>query len=284
MELKNRLVVGGAVVTLVGICIFLSTLSWGWCFFGIALAALVAIALWEYFQLAKVKGLSPPVATSIIGSSLYILIMTLVGVPSVLPTFVLAATLGIIIVQYFFSGEKPFINIAIAFFGICYITVPLSLIIKITYFFPPNSLYNGTLWLVYLLVVTKMGDVGGFLVGTKWGKRKLAPKISPAKTIEGLMGGIIGSALASVVLALLFDGTPFVALGISVWAALILGALIAVVGQFGDLAESLLKRDAGVKDSNRLPGLGGVLDMVDSLLFTAPLIYFFMCIRFQGVT
>ena len=125
-------------------------------------------------------------------------------------------------------------------------------------------------WLVtYLILVTKMGDAGAYVIGRMLGRHTLIVRISPRKTIEGFIGGVVTSTATAVVAAPLvgrFTGAP--------WMAWYVGALLGVLGQFGDLAESLLKRDCQIKDSGVLwPGLGGVLDVIDSLLFTAPVFY-----------
>lgn len=154
-----------------------------------------------------------------------------------------------------------------SFFGICYVAIPIGLSFKILYFLGSE----GRIWLFYLLVVTKITDVAAYFGGRLFGKHKLAPMLSPKKTIEGAVTGFIAATFVSALFCLLVRELRLT------WAeSLWLGALLGVIGQLGDLAESLLKRHAGVKDSNRLPGLGGVLDMLDSLLFTIPTIYFFL--------
>ena len=133
---------------------------------------------------------------------------------------------------------------------------------------------DGRFWVTYLLVVTKITDVGAYFAGNLWGRRKLAPNISPKKTIEGAVFGLVCACGASFLFYVGTDyGSPF-HLGGYEWV--FLGLLLGAVGQFGDLSESLLKRDANKKDSNALPGLGGVLDALDSVLFNAPIIYIYL--------
>ncbi|MCC5846939.1 MAG: phosphatidate cytidylyltransferase [Verrucomicrobia bacterium] len=127
---------------------------------------------------------------------------------------------------------------------------------------------NGLLLLLTLIVVAKMVDNGALLVGSLWGRRHFAPKISPNKTVEGLWGGlIIGTATAMLLGIFLLQST---------WLfGLIFGLLISPLAISGDLAASYLKRKAGVKDSGTLlPGIGGVIDLMDSILLSAPLGYF----------
>jgi phosphatidate cytidylyltransferase len=164
-------------------------------------------------------------------------------------------------------------SIALGFFGLCYVAIPIGLIFPIL--FPsPQMGGEGRYWLIYLLVVTKITDVGAYFGGKLLGKRKLAAELSPGKTITGALFGFFSAIIFSLLFYRMRFLFPFISFTLveSLW----LGALLGCLGQIGDLAESLLKRDAGVKDSNRLPGLGGVLDMLDSLLFTIPVVYLFL--------
>jgi phosphatidate cytidylyltransferase len=136
-------------------------------------------------------------------------------------------------------------------------------------------------WLVlYVIMVVKVTDIGAYFVGSAVGRHKLAPRVSPGKTWEGLAGGVFAAGLAAVFLA--WVGGIMVADGArDVWPgparAAFFGIVMAVTGQLGDLVESLLKRDAGQKDSScSIPGFGGVLDLVDSPLFAAPLAWWML--------
>jgi phosphatidate cytidylyltransferase len=122
---------------------------------------------------------------------------------------------------------------------------------------------RGLAWLLFVIVVTWLSDTGAYLIGRATGRHPLIPRISPKKTIEGFAGGLLCAAATAVIASSAFG------LDIPWWAAIATGLLISVVGVFGDLAESLLKRQAGVKDSGTLiPGHGGMLDRLDALLFT----------------
>lgn len=130
----------------------------------------------------------------------------------------------------------------------------------------PWTIRAGAGWLLFLLAVVWSFDSGAYFGGRRFGRRKLAPMISPGKTVEGVVAG-------AVVAGLVGAGAGWWWLGVSPWLALALGVGVGLIGQFGDLAESLLKRAAGVKDSGALfPGHGGLLDRVDSLLFSGPLL------------
>ena len=131
----------------------------------------------------------------------------------------------------------------------------------------------GTLLLMLPLVITWLNDAGAFFVGKRFGRTKLMPSVSPGKTQAGAVGALLTS-LVGTWAYVFFLLAPRAQLGLSWAGVLILGTALSVAAQVGDLAESLLKRQAGVKDSSHLiPGHGGVLDRVDSLLFTIPLGY-----------
>lgn len=128
---------------------------------------------------------------------------------------------------------------------------------------------RGLSWFLLAQVVTWLTDVGAYLVGRRWGRRKLAPRISPGKSVEGAIGGLAAGALSAWGCAALFG------LGLRPLVALGAGLLLSLAGQLGDLAESLLKRQAGVKDSGALvPGHGGILDRLDSLLVVVVVTYY----------
>ncbi len=138
--------------------------------------------------------------------------------------------------------------------------------------YAPNG-HAGVWTLTLPLIATFATDIGAFFVGTRWGRRKIAPKISPGKTLEGTLGGIVASFVALFIYtALVRSAFPFG------WVELAaVSLLISVAAQLGDLTESMIKRYCGVKDSgNIFPGHGGVLDRLDSVIFTVPLTYYLM--------
>jgi phosphatidate cytidylyltransferase len=147
---------------------------------------------------------------------------------------------------------------------------------KIVYLPPRSStgMVTGQFYCLYLIVVTKFSDMGAYLTGMAIGKHPLIPHISPKKTWEGFFGALGLSLLASLGLFALMPGH----LSMLTWThATVLGLLLGFAAVIGDLAESIIKRSTGVKDSGSfLPGIGGALDLVDSLLFTAPLLFFYL--------
>lgn len=280
MDLKRRFFVSTIVGALVVLLIVFSThLLVSYLLVGFV-AILAGIGVWEYAQLAISKGLRPHTKTMVFIAvaeviALYVSLL-FVDFPQ-LPIFVLAIGIVLFLLLHFNETSNSLSTVAIEFFGVAYVAAPLSLMLGVLYPTPYIGLpQEGRLWLVYLILVTKITDTAAYFVGRLWGKHKLSPMLSPKKTIEGAVAGLFAAVLASMFCHFVGTsllGTRFsLSLSESIW----LGTLIGCAGQIGDLAESLLKRDADVKDSNILPGLGGVLDMVDSLLFTAPIVYFFI--------
>lgn len=149
--------------------------------------------------------------------------------------------------------------------GFLYICLPLGLLIVM------DRHPRGNLWILFLLTVIFLGDTGAFYLGRAFGKKKLHPSVSPNKTWAGAIGGFFSSIAAGLVFSYVFR------LGGFPWQAAALSGGLSVCGQIGDLVESMIKRNAGVKDSGRiLPGHGGMLDRVDALLFAIPLLYLYL--------
>ncbi len=180
--------------------------------------------------------------------------------------FIILAFLFLILMQ--FKRRKhsgAIIGISTTIFGIIYISWFFSFLIKIRY------LEGGLGILASLLLITKSCDIGAYLIGSRFGKNPLIPRISPHKTIEGAIGGVLFSMLSALACK------PLLNFGYIHLA--VLGIGISILAQLGDLSESLIKRDCQIKDSGSIfPGMGGVLDQIDSLLFTAPAFYFYMSV------
>lgn len=135
---------------------------------------------------------------------------------------------------------------------------------------------KGMIALVAMITTVKMSDAWAYFAGKSFGKTKLSPKLSPGKTVEGAVGSLFGAwfgaAIVFYIVAPYLFGTP---IDKPIWWFLVYGAALTVAGIVGDLTESLIKRDSGCKDSSKwLPGLGGILDVIDSLVFTAPISFF----------
>lgn len=155
---------------------------------------------------------------------------------------------------------------SITLFGVLYIGVALSYLILI------RSFPQGEWLVLFILLITWAADTGAYYVGKTFGRHPLAPAISPKKTVEGLLGG-----LAFAIIAAYACRSWVASYDLTMMSCLLLGGLLTITGLAGDLAESALKRSAGMKDSSGLlPGHGGMLDRIDSLLFTAPAFYYYV--------
>lgn len=170
----------------------------------------------------------------------------------------------------FLPHEAMLPSLGNSLIGQLYIAVPLALAIRLTLVddsFSSMTQYNGLLLLAIFIFIW-VNDTGAYLVGSRWGKRRLAPSISPKKSVEGSIGGLLLVLLSAVILRLLLFPE------LSWLSILLIAAVVAIFGTIGDLFESSLKRQAGVKDSGKLiPGHGGILDRIDSLLLAVPAVY-----------
>jgi len=186
-------------------------------------------------------------------------------------SFLILFVLGLCLRQ-FFSKSNPtgILAISTTLFGLMYVAWLLNFIQKINFF--PRV--DGHFYLLYFLVITKFSDTGAYAVGSLAGRRKIIPRISPAKTWEGFLGAVLVATLASLLFAHFLQEKMH---GMTWYHAIVLGIILSVGAVVGDLIESLFKREAGVKDSGRFfPGIGGILDLVDSLLFNAPIMYLYL--------
>jgi phosphatidate cytidylyltransferase len=192
---------------------------------------------------------------------------------------VLVAFLFVIFARQMFravADREPLESIAYTVFGLLYIPWLFNFITKIIFLAPrtetgePTGLY----YVVFLLIVTKFSDMGAYVFGSLFGRHPFAPHISPQKTWEGFAGALVASLLGSYWIYAMMPGhLP----ALRFEDVTRLGLLLGVGAVIGDLAESIIKRSTHAKDSSHiLPGIGGTLDLIDSLLFTAPLMYFYL--------
>ena len=186
-------------------------------------------------------------------------------------TIIIIFVLGLCLRQFVSqSNTAGILAISTTLFGLMYVPWLMNFIQKINFF--PGV--NGPFYVLYFIVVTKFSDCGAYAVGSLIGKHKMIPRISPGKTWEGFAGALLVSTAASLLFAHLAKGKLA---GMNLVHATILGLLLGAAAVVGDLIESLFKREAGVKDSGSyFPGIGGVLDLLDSLLFNAPLMYLYL--------
>ena len=250
---------------LVGIPALVGLIVWGppWLFTGLVLL-LALIAQLELYRMFGEAGIEADRAVGLALGALVVLAFA-AGRPVLLP---LALSLAVIVVVALglrrdAGTERAWIGVTLTLLGVCYCAWLLGHAIWL------RALPGGRALTLFALGVTWCGESAAYFVGRRFGRRPLAPRVSPGKTVEGGVAQLIASAGVAVVAA------RFVAL--SVPEAVAVGVLLGVVGQIGDLSESFLKRSAGAKDAGRLiPGHGGLLDRLDSLLFNVPALYYWL--------
>jgi phosphatidate cytidylyltransferase len=221
---------------------------------------LVSIALYEYSRMVEAKGFWAHPAL-LIGMGALVVISVYFSLS--LEVILLALVAFFVIFFTRKSVENGLASTALFIFGLIYIAWFFAQVLQI------RRLPHGELWVFFTILIVKSGDAGAYFVGKAMGKNKLLEHVSPKKSIEGAWGQMITSIVLSAASTFFLPDVPMMHL-------LILGFSIGVLAQLSDLAESLLKRDAGVKDSGQIPGLGGILDVLDSLLFTVPFVYFYL--------
>ncbi len=268
--LKAGLVPRLAVILLGVPCLYLVT-DRGGIFFLLLVELIILLGLREFYVLMKAKGYQPFEA---LGYFCSLAISWYAWHEGVVVPLILTASLLAIMIRELFRREmsQSLGHMAVTVFGIMYVgwlgshlvllrELPVSLAIN-------ENIGAHLVFLVALL--TWATDTSAYLFGVAFGRHKLIPRISPNKTIEGAVGGLLGAALVGWLLTrgLVPFMTPL--------AGAVLGLVVGSMAQLGDLVESLIKRDAGIKDTAELiPGHGGVLDRFDSMLFTAPVVYYY---------
>jgi len=257
------------------------------CFLG-AMVFLAAAGLAEFYGLAQKRGLVCFRNWGIFGGGLLMVVTFLQltghigtqGSPARVndfeTSFLILLVLGLCLRQFFSrSNTAGILAISTTLFGLMYVPWLLNFVQKIQFFtFPAAFAGTGKFYVLYFILVTKFSDTGAYAIGSLIGRHKMIPRISPAKTWEGFAGAILFSTLASLAFTH-FLGAHMA--GMKWRHAVGLGVILGVCAVIGDLIESLFKREAGVKDSGLLfPGIGGILDLLDSLLFNAPIMYLYL--------
>ncbi len=224
-------------------------------------ATMYLIGIYEYIRLVKKAGYSPFAVSMYLGGFLIVL-GSLVHNRSN-PEFFILLVVFLIVFEWLSRKQHLEISdLAVSLMGVLYL-------ILLMYINLLRELPNGFFFMVLILILIWTTDTGAYIVGKKFGKNKLASKISPNKTLEGAVGGIAQAILVAIIIS------SFTA--IRTFDAIALGIIISIVGQIGDLFESSLKRKANSKDSGKLlPGHGGFLDRFDSMIFAAPAAYYYI--------
>ncbi len=231
-------------------------------------AVVLSLATVEFARLAAARGMVVPTAAclpAVAGLSTAWYWSQCLGVPLhlYLPAVLVAGLLLVVLQQYRRCGvEGTLANSGASCFALIYLGLLGAFIMAIR--------IDVGLWQVLMLMfVVKVSDIGAYTFGKLFGRHKFSPRVSPGKTWEGLAGAMVAAMAVSLAFTMAFDIMAW-------WLALVFGACFAVIGQMGDLVESMLKRDAQQKDSsNRVPGFGGILDVIDSPLVALPFGYLF---------
>lgn len=259
--LMKRIYSSAVLITITMIAVFSEPVS------SFLVVAITVLGLYEFFTMLERKGIS---IYKYFGVGMGTVIPLSIALRFELTKkwellFIVTAMLFLTIMQFKRrQNTGAVIGISTTLFGILYVSWFFSFLMKIRLLPDYGMGFFGM-----VLLVTKLGDVGAYLVGSRFGRHPLIPRISPKKSVEGSIGGIVFSVLAGIACKPMI---PF-----SYGHCALLGALLGIVGQLGDLSESLIKRDCQIKDSaDIIPGMGGVLDLIDSLLFTAPVFYFYI--------
>ncbi len=275
--------------------------------FAILVGAATLIGMFEFFAMMEARGFKPMKTTGYVLGAAYVAVayfsneyyLTVVVTFSALAVMVVqlskkdvstsitgmaVTVLGLLYVPWLFSHAVLLRNIGTELLGKMGMSGRAGGLIPLTADADEFAFVFGFFFVFFAIACTFLNDTGAYFAGRFFGKHRMAPTISPKKTWEGAVGGVLAAMVGAVVIRAVFDW--WVPNGdmvnFSYAASLLLGGAIAVVGDIGDLAESLMKRDADIKDSGRiLPGHGGILDRVDALLFTFPLTYYVVKIYFM---
>lgn len=288
-KLRNLIVrtLSGAVL----LAIVVAAAYMGYWGFGTLMLLITVIGVWEFYKLVAAKGVEPQRGLGMLISTIYVLgcvislgawvnyvdngkldwaAKAVYEVGLVASFVVLVVGIALIFVREVFLAKKtPMLNIASTIMGIFYVAVPMSLMLTVPLMLSPLG-WTPLVFLFYLFIVWG-NDVFAYLVGITLGRHKMCERLSPKKSWEGFVGGVIGAMVMGAVGAVVVGGNLGVWLGLSV--------VVSLSSVVGDLVESMFKRDAGVKDSgNILPGHGGILDRFDALILSAPFAFIYLLV------
>lgn len=241
--------------------LFLAVVVWGppW-LFALIVLGVVGLAQWEFAALFRRAGVA---ASPLLGVGGGLVVTASFLVPDAVPMALALVVLGVLGASL--AGGPPIAwqPSAVTLLGICYVGFLLGHALWL------RNVPSGMEWVLFLVAVTWCGESAAYAVGSAFGRHRLAPRLSPRKTVEGAAGQLVAAVVvAAIAQPILLAEWPW-------WEVVGLGAVLGVVGQVGDLVESLLKRSVGAKDSGAaIPGHGGILDRVDGLLFCTPVLFY----------
>ena len=273
-DLRRRLV----TALVLGPLFLLAVAVGGLVFLG-AVMLLAGAAAWEFFRLAGRKTGRPRMAPGIgLALAFPALLYWSPTHPLAIPALVTVGVLGIALAQLLDpNGEEALASVTTTVYGAAYAGLLLAhfvLLREVSRLVPGMPYWSGAVLVAVIVALTWVNDSSAYAVGHRWGRRKLIPRISPGKTVEGAVGALLVTVLAAVpTLWLANRWVPLFDLG----HALAVGAIVGVAAPLGDLVESAFKRDAGVKDASDLvPGHGGVLDRFDSWMAVGPAVWYYL--------
>jgi phosphatidate cytidylyltransferase len=257
--------------------LILATLYLNRIFFAAIFLVVVILGLLEFYTITATEDCKPQKYTgTILGTIIYLIVtgfflfleqhILIIGISLVL---ILPVLLIPVIVELYRKKDKPLINVAVTIFGLIYIALSLSLLNLMNDPIGGTVFHHFPAYLTAYFLITWIYDTGAYLVGKSFGKYKFFERISPKKTWEGTIGGVVIAIAAAT-------GFFFITEGIQLIHLLALSVLVICFGTFGDLSESLFKRSLNLKDSgNILPGHGGILDRFDTIFVSAPFVFLY---------
>lgn len=286
-KLKNFIVrtLSGAVLLL----IVLGASFAGYVGYALLLGVITLGGVVEFYRLAQAKGIEPQRGWGVMSAMLMYLAGAFVGGGLVLGVdveeiagvglfgagillFALALILliAVFFTEVFRNRSNPMLNIATTIMGVVYVGLPMSLMVIVPLLLGGAGVWKPYCFICYLFLVWG-NDIFAYLVGVTMGRHKMCERLSPKKSWEGFVGGVLGSLAMGAVGAMVTDGSYGLWLGLAL--------VVSLSSVVGDLVESMFKRDAGVKDSGRImPGHGGILDRFDALILSAPCAFIYLCI------
>jgi len=233
----------------------------------------ISMALFEYYRILKIKASQPQIVGGYV-SAVVLFAVTFFHAAGILPLYAVVLVIPVVsivfILELFKKSETSFQNIGFTFLGLIYIVLPFSLTNYLVVGSKAGNIdYNPQILLGVLFMIWA-NDSFAYLFGVSLGKNKMFPRISPKKSWEGFIGGLLSTIGVSIAISYLFNS-------VEQFDWIVIAVLVVVFGTFGDLVESMLKRNFGVKDSgNIMPGHGGILDRFDSLILAIPMVYAYL--------
>lgn len=261
--LRQRLLVSIVIIPLL-----VGMVSLGGWFFAGWIALMLGYAAWEYWRMFSAGNFHPSPAILIAGAVSLAIARKGFAASNydLLVTFFILAAMAWQIIQFERGSQTAAVDLGVTLGGIFYLGWLGGFLVSL------RELPNGMWWILTVIPAINLSDAGAYFIGSHFGRHKLTRRVSPTKSWEGYLGGVITGALGAALLASLWH---LAAPAVTAEKGLIIGLVVSIFSPLGDLGESMLKRNFGVKDSSQLlPGHGGIFDRIDSWLWAAPIGYF----------